>query len=285
MSDTIENKIAAAKDSKTAPTGPVIILVNPQMGENIGAAARAMLNCNLTEMRLVAPRDGWPNEKAMRLSAGAYPLIENAKIFDTTAEAIADLHYVIATTARIRDMCKPILTPQGAAVECTKRDQQGQRCGILYGPERSGLVNEDVSAANAILNVPLNPEFSSLNLAQAVLLTGHNWYSHACANECPDLRLNLSDTRPATQEQVQNMLKHLEDELDDGGFFTSADRKPSTMRSIQNMFGRLEATDQDVQTLHGIIRALAGWRTNKNNAKAKAEKEKAKKEKAKQQKD
>jgi len=249
--------------SETGPKGPVIILVHSQMGQNIGAAARAMLNCGLSEMRLVAPRDGWPNGKAVAMSAGASSIIDNAQVFDTTEEAIADLHFVMATTARSRDMIKPVYTPQGAAIECVNRSQDNQRCGILYGPERSGLENDDVARANALLHVPLNPNFSSLNLAQAVLLTSYSWYSHATGTDVSEKELQTGDTQPATQDKLENMLNHLEEELAAGGFFTSESRKPSTMRNIKNMFGRLEPTEQDIQTMHGIIRALAGTRQQK----------------------
>ncbi len=240
------------------PAAPAIILVCPQMGENIGAAARAMLNCGMTEMRIVAPRDGWPNEAATAMSAGAETILENARLFDTTAEAIADLQFILATTARSRDMIKPVFTPEGGATECISRTQNGQKCGILFGPERSGLVNEDVACADAVLNIPVNPDFSSLNLAQAVLLLGYCWYGRATDPDRPAKQLQHGDTVPATKKELQHMLTHLEDELEAGGFFKAPDRRPKTMRSLHNMFGRMDLTAQEIMTLHGIISALSG---------------------------
>ncbi|TNE32429.1 MAG: RNA methyltransferase [Alphaproteobacteria bacterium] len=240
------------------PQAPVIILIGPQMGENIGAAARAMMNCGMTEMRIVAPRDGWPNEAATAMSAGAESILENAVIYDTTDEAVSDLQFILATTARSRDMIKPVFTPEGGATECISRTQKGQKCGILFGPERSGLVNEDVARADAVLNIPVNPEFSSLNLAQAVLLLGYCWYGRATDPDRPEKQLQQGDTLPATKEELQHMLTHLEDELAASGFFKTADRRPKTVRSLQNMFGRMDLTAQEIMTLHGIISTLSG---------------------------
>lgn len=240
------------------PAAPAIILVCPQMGENIGAAARAMLNCGMTEMRIVAPRDGWPSEAAAAMSAGAENILENARLFDTTEDAVRDLNFILATTARSRDMIKPVFTPEGGAAECIARTQKGQRCGILFGPERSGLVNEDVARADAVLNIPVNPVFSSLNLAQAVLLLGYCWYVRATDPNRPPQVLQQGDTLPASKEELQHMLAHLEDELAASGFFKTADRRPKTVRSLQNMFGRMDLTAQEIMTLHGIISTLSG---------------------------
>ena len=241
---------------------PVIILVHPQLGENIGMCARAMLNCGVTEMRIVAPRDGWPSESAQAASAGATQVIDGAKIFSTTAEAIADLQFILATTIRTRDMVKKAYTPEGATVEIRSRTLDGgQKCGILFGPERSGLENIDIARADGILSIPLNPEFSSLNLSQAVLLVCYSWHiawlEKTPALSLPPLEGNMA---PAPKAAVENLLQHFEAELDRNRFFRSPDMKPTTLRNIHNMFTRMEMTVQDVNTLHGIICSLTGNR-------------------------
>ena len=159
-----------------APRGPAIILVDPQLGENIGMVARAMLNCGLSELRLVRPRDGWPNPAAQSAASGADRVLDAARHFPTTLEAVADLHLVYAATARPRDMVKPVVVPQRAAAEIRAAADRGCAAGVLFGPERAGLVNDDVALADAVLEVPLSPAFASLNLAQAVLLLGYEWY-------------------------------------------------------------------------------------------------------------
>jgi tRNA/rRNA methyltransferase len=233
---------------------PAIILVEPQLGENIGAAARAMLNCGLTELRLVRPRDGWPNPKAQAAASGADRVLDSVSLFDQTTEAIADLNYVVATTARRRDMVKPVFTPAAAAAELRSRAAAGQRCGILFGPERTGLFNDDIPLADSILTVPLNPEFSSLNVAQAVLLVVHAWYS--AGDGTPGLELPTGSSRPATKGELDNLFRHLEAELESGGFFTSAEQAPSMTRNLRNMLQRAGMTEQEIRTFHGVITAL-----------------------------
>jgi tRNA/rRNA methyltransferase len=165
------------KDGRAKPgAGPAIILVEPQLGENIGTAARAMLNCGLVDLRLVRPRDGWPNRKAVAAASGADAVIENVRLFDSTAEAVADLSRVYATTARHRGQIKPVVTPRQAATEMRAALGRGEKTGVLFGPERTGLHNDDIPLADTVLQVPLNPAFSSLNLAQAVLLIGYEWF-------------------------------------------------------------------------------------------------------------
>jgi tRNA/rRNA methyltransferase len=190
---------------------PVIILVEPQLGENIGAAARAMLNCGLTSLRLVRPRDGWPNPRALAAASGADSVIEQAGLFDSTADAIADLNFVLATTARQRDMVKLILTPEEAAAEMRGRAAAGQRTGILFGPERTGLMNDDVPLADAVVTIPVNPVFPSLNLAQAVLLLGYAWWRAAQTVEAR--RLEIGGSRPAAKEELDNLFRRLETAL------------------------------------------------------------------------
>jgi tRNA/rRNA methyltransferase len=234
---------------------PAIILVRPQLGENIGMCARAMLNCGVAELRIVAPRDGWPSESALSASAGAVAVIENARIFATTAEAVADLKYVLATTARGRDMAKPVITLNDAAR--IVREKGGAQCGILFGPERAGLENDDVALADAILNIPLNPGFSSLNLAQAVLLTCHAWLSA----DNPFVPIPDGAEEPAAKAEIENLAAHFEEAMEAHGFFRSAEKRPTVMRNLRNFLFRGAPTAQEAGTLHGIIACLAGPRT------------------------
>ena len=230
-------------------TSPSIILVNPQMGENIGSAARAMLNFGLTDLRIVNPRDGWPSAKARTMSSGALQKMPPVQVFENTADAIADLHHVYATTARSRDMVKPVLTANDAASDM--RTRINQKTGILFGGERAGLDNDDVALAHTIITIPANPDFTSINLGQAVLLTAYEWFQ-AGVSEQP------SDNIPAPHKDLDEMLTRLENELDSRGFFRSDDMKPTTARNIRSMFSRSDLTDQEVRTFHGIISALIG---------------------------
>jgi tRNA/rRNA methyltransferase len=244
------------------PLAPVIILVGPQLGENIGMCARAMLNCGVTELRIVNPRDGWPNPAAVSASSGASEVIDNAKLFNSTKEAVADLEFVLATTARSREMVKEIYSTEAAAQEVRKRNAANiQKCGILFGPERTGLENDDVALANAILNIPLNPGFSSLNLAQAVLLVCFSWLSADNHFRSDEVIVEMGDTAPAKKDEIEMLMKHLEDELASGNFFRSPEQKPTLMRNIRNFFFRAAPTQQDVRTLHGIISCLTGKRS------------------------
>ncbi len=240
------------------PPGPVVILIAPQLGENIGMAARAMLNCGLTELRLVRPRDAWPSPAAGAAAAGADRVIDEARLFDTTEEAIADLHRVFATSARPRDMAKPVVTPLQAARELRAEAAAGNKTGLLFGPERSGLVNDDIALADAVLTVPLNPAFSSLNLAQAVLLVGHAWYT--AADETAPRKLEIGSGRPATKAEVVNFFTRLEAALDETGFLTPPEKRPNMVRNLRNLFHRVAPTEAEVNTLHGIISALRSGR-------------------------
>ena len=236
-------------------SGPAIILVEPQLGENIGTAARAMANCGLGELRLVRPRDGWPNAKALSAASGADDVIQNARLFDSTTAAIADLTRVYATTARHRGMIKPVVTPRQAAWEIRAAQARGDKVGLLFGPERTGLVNDDIPLADTVLQVPLNPAYSSLNLAQAVLIVGYEWYQSGV--DVPARELVTNETRPATKAELLNFFAHLEKELDDCGFLRHEDKRPSMVRNIRNIFQRAELTEQEIRTLHGIIKELA----------------------------
>ncbi|MEM7349793.1 MAG: RNA methyltransferase [Acidobacteriota bacterium] len=237
---------------------PAIVLVEPQLAENIGAAARAMLNCGLTDLRLVKPRDGWPNPKARAMASGADPILEEAQLFESLAEAVADLQRVYATTGRRRDMLKHEVTPAAAAEEIRRHAAKGERCGVLFGRERIGLTNEEVVLADAILTVPLNPAFRSLNLAQAVLLVGYEWFQ-AADETPPRQRIEVGHPR-ATQAELEGFLAHLEEALDSNGYFRVEAMRPSSLLSIRNLFSRAELTDQEVRTLHGIVTALVGRR-------------------------
>ena len=236
---------------------PVIILVNPQMGENIGAAARAMANCGLSELRLVAPRDGWPNERAVAASSGATDILERAAVYPTTAEAVADLTYVLASTARPRDLAKTVVSPAEGMVALQAWTAAGNHAGILFGAERTGLLNEDLDLADAIITVPLNPEFTSLNLAQAVLLIGHEWFKrHTGAQAQPPLPAPAG--RLATKAELLNVFEHLEEELDISDYFKNPLMRPTMIGNLRAMLQRASLTEQEVRTLHGMIVALTG---------------------------
>ena len=242
--------------SDSPAPGPVIILVNPQMGENIGASARAMLNCGVSELRLVSPRDGWPSPAAEAMSSGALERMPPVRVYTTTAEAIFDLHHVYATTARPRDMVKNVMTARGAAGDMRTRINQNQRVGILFGGERSGLVNEDIALAGTVITIPLNPGFSSLNLGQAVLLASYEWM--VSGDETPPRQLVTGDSPVAEQANVVDFLKRLERELDQTRFFRTNELKPTVLRNIHAMITRAQMTEQEVNTMHGIVSALAG---------------------------
>lgn len=229
---------------------PVIILVHPQMGENIGAAARAMLNCGIARLRLVKPRDGWPSERAQAMSSGALDKMPPVEVFETLAEAVADCHHVYATTARPRDMVKPVMTAREAASDARSRENSGQQIAFVFGPERAGLSNDDVALAHTIITIPVNPEFWSLNLAQCVLLCAYEWFQ-------ADGKTNAqTDELPATMQNLTMLYDRLEKELDAHGFFRTQELRPNVMRNLQNMLARADMTEQEVNTFHGIITAL-----------------------------
>lgn len=233
-------------------TAPCFILVAPQMGENIGAAARVMANFGLTDLRLVAPRDGWPNPAAETMSAGALPDVVTATVFDTVERAIADCGVVFATTARPREMEKPVL---GASEAITRIRATPARTAVLFGAERAGLPNEAVALADAILSYPVNRAFASLNLAQAVALLAHA-YAEAEASGPPAGFADALDV-PASREELIGMMEHFEEELDRAGFFfPDAKRAPMT-QNLRNAFTRAGWTEQEVSTFRGAIKALA----------------------------
>ncbi|MDR3424903.1 MAG: RNA methyltransferase [Alphaproteobacteria bacterium] len=242
-------------------TPPVILLIEPQLVENIGMTARAMMNTGLRELRLVTPRDPWPlgevHQKRMAAaSSGADEILENAKVFASVEEAIADLNYLYATTARTHDMVNRIMTPRAAVPDMIARAGRGEKTGVMFGRERTGLINDYIVLANAKITIPLNPEFSSLNLAQAVLLIGYEWYQ--TQDQTPADILYTGGSVPATREEYLNFYHRLESALDEAGFFPTEDMRPSMIRSLQNTLQRAAMTEQEIRTWHGVLSALVG---------------------------
>lgn len=240
------------KIPKIELAGPAIILVEPQLGENIGMVARAMLNCGLSDLRLVRPRDGWPSLKAQRASAGADQVIEGVQIFERTEDAIDGISMLFAATARPRDLIKPVLTPAAAALQL--RAQDGPGAGVLFGGEAMGLNNDDITLADSIVQIPLNPGFSSLNLAQAVLIIAHAWF--LTADETPPSNLPMPATVPASKEQLLGFFEQLENALDKSGFHHIKEKRPIMVRNLRNLFQRASLTEQEVRTLRGVISSL-----------------------------
>ena len=239
-------------------SAPAVILVRPQLGENIGAAARAMKNFGFGDMRIVAPRDGWPNPAAEAMAVGAVDVLEAARFYDTAAEAVADLELVWATTARRRYMLKPVLTPRRAIEDMRAATAGGQRCGILFGPERTGLENDEVALADAMLRVPTAPGFASLNLAQAVLLIGYEWFQHEA--DLPEEEIRKGRTELASKGEVEGFFEHLIGELDTCGFLRNAQQRPSMIVNLRNIFLRAGLYEQEVRTLRGVITCLVHGR-------------------------
>ncbi len=252
MAGTNKSRAASIGD------GPAIILVEPQMGENIGMAARAMLNSSLGDLRLVRPRDVWPNPKSFHTASGADAVVDAARVFETTADAVADLNRVYAATARPRDMIKEVLTPRRGAAEMRSAVAEGDRIGILFGGERAGLDNDDIALADVVLQAPLNPAFSSLNLGHAVLIATYEWYQ--AGDETPSAHLPEGRTQPATKEELIGFFKRLEGALDDCGFMHVAEKRPIMVRNIRNIFQRANLMEQEVRTLHGIVSCLTKGR-------------------------
>ncbi|WP_211294951.1 RNA methyltransferase [Novosphingobium guangzhouense] len=240
---------------------PVIVLVRPQLGENIGKAARAMLNFGLTEMRLVSPRDGWPNPSAGPAAAGADDVLENAEVFETLAEAVHDCANVYATTVRKRGVTKPVVTPEEAAREVYATAQNtGARSAYVFGPERSGLETDDVALARAILTVPINPEFASLNLAQAVILCAYEWSKGANLAQ-PTVEDLLP---PAPQDELEGMISQFEKVLEPTRYFYPESRAAATRRTLRNMLTKPGWNSLEVRTMRGVLSALGGNRRPKN---------------------
>jgi TrmH family RNA methyltransferase len=242
-------------DLQPIGNSPVVILVRPQLADNIGACARAMANGGLFDLRLVAPRDGWPQEKAWRMASGADRILDAATVHGTVADAVADLHHVFATCPRPRHIVKPVLTARGAAAELREICTRGLRAGLLFGPERAGLDNDDMAQADALVRFPLNPAFMSLNLAQAVMVMAYEWWSEEDAT--PSRTLMTNETQVATKGRLDNFLVHLVDQLDACGFLRNVPKRAGMVRNIRHFFQRGEVTEQELRTLHGVVTELA----------------------------
>ncbi len=259
---------AGTDHTKTSLTGgPAIILVRPQLAVNIGSCARAMANFGLSDLRLVSPREGWPRTGALKkganaAAAGAVHLLEAAKLYDSLAEAVADLNFVYATTARERGQFKPIVTPAEAMPEAARAIAAGQKRGVLFGPERTGLSNDEVALADVILTFPVNPAYASLNLAQAVLLVGYEFFRAGGAAQAPFAADPGSP--PAPREMVLSFFDYLEGELERTGFFRPIGKAPMMRRNLRNIFHRLALSEQDISTLRGMfVRLVEGPRDKK----------------------
>ena len=234
---------------------PVVILVRPQLADNIGACARAMAHGGLFPMRLVAPRDGWPQEKAWRTASGADRRLDAATVHPSGADAVAALHHVFATCPRPRHIVKPVMTARGAAAELREITSRGLKTGLLFGPERAGLDNDDMAQADALIRYPLNPAFMSLNLAQAVLVMAYEWWT--ADDQTPTRTLMTNETSVATKGELDNFLGHLIAELDESGFLRNLPKRPGMVRNIQHLFQRGEVTTQELRTLHGMVTELS----------------------------
>ena len=259
--------MVGAGTDKTRPSiggGPAIILVRPQLAVNIGMCARAMANFGLDDLRLVNPREGWPRsddyrEVAYSAAAGATGLLDSAHVFPSVNAAVADLHHVYASTARERGQMKAVLTPSAAMSTAASAD--GERRGILFGPERTGLDNDEVAIADSIITFPSNPAYASLNLSQAVLICGYEWFKAARGDKPPPSTIPRPDAPPAQREMLLAFFDYLEAKLDDNGFFRPVTKKPGMRRNLRNIFHRMELPQQDVRTLWGaVVRLVEGPR-------------------------
>ncbi|MGZ2257871.1 RNA methyltransferase [Roseobacter sp. A03A-229] len=245
-------------DPVAQPQTPAFVLVRPQMGENIGAAARAMWNFGLDRMRVVAPRDGWPNQNAVAMASGAGRLLDDARLTDDLPAAIGDCTFVYATTARSRDLTKPVVSPEEAMRQAAGKIRAGQRIAVLFGPERAGLENDDIARANAIISVPVNPQFPSLNLAQCVLLVGYEWMR--AIGEITHDTVEMAGTDWADAIEIEHLANHYQDRMEDAGFFFPDHKAQSMRTNLRNMWSRMPLTRADVQMMHGMLRQLVRWK-------------------------
>jgi tRNA/rRNA methyltransferase len=236
---------------------PIVVLVEPQLGENIGAAARAMANFGLSRLRLVKPLQGWPNGKARIMASGADRVLEAAVVYDKLAEAIADCSFVLATTARAHDQAKPVLGADQAAAEMAPRVAAGEEVALLFGRERIGLENDEVALADRVITLPVNPAFASLNLAQAVAIVGYEWFKRA-GSGLPFATPEKSP--PAARRQLEALFADLERELEKAEFFRPAEKRATMSINLRNIFTRIAPSQQDIRTLHGVVTALVHGR-------------------------
>ncbi|MEO1252219.1 MAG: RNA methyltransferase [Pseudomonadota bacterium] len=250
----VGQRISRSKAGALAGAAPIFVLVDPQMGENIGATARAMLNFGVTGLRLVRPRDGWPNPKAAAMASGASAVIDGAQVFETLDQALGDCRYVAATTARRREVSLPVLDADAAAREMRKRVDAGERCAVLFGGERNGLSTDDLARADAIVSIPVNPAFASINLAQAALIVAYEWGQAGAVPALDDAQV---DERPASRKDVQRLYEHLETELDAAGYFFPEEMRETMARNIRVALTRAGFTEGEARTLRGVVKALA----------------------------
>ena len=233
---------------------PLFVLVEPQMGENIGATARAMLNFGVSGMRIVNPRDGWPNPKAAAMASGAALVIDQAQVFPDLGAAIADCQFVIATTARRRELMLPVFDPGEAVIALKERMAAGEKCAVIFGGERNGLSSDDVARADAILSVPVNPAFASLNLSQAALIVAYEW---SRLSDYEVIETPLAEELRASRADVARLADHFESELDEAGYFFPPEKRPAMVRNLRAALSRARFTEGEVRTLRGAIKALA----------------------------
>lgn len=237
---------------------PVVILVRTQLSENIGTAARAMMNCDLCDLRLVNPKESHLSDKALSASSGASEILKHAKVFNSFEEAVADCNYLLATSARRRDMIKDVYTADGGAKILRDKITQNQKCAFVFGPERTGLTNDEMAICDAMMEIPLNPHHCSLNLAQAVLLVGYEWFKSGDNTKEHEFITNNTDI--AKKESLLAFFAHLEKELDECGFLRVKDKRPRMVRNIRNIFHRANLTEQEIKTLHGVVSDLVKLR-------------------------
>ena len=238
----------------TLRPGPAVILCEPQLGENIGTAARAMANFGLSDLRIVNPRDGWPNEKAVNAASRADHVIERVRVFDTLAAAVADLSFVLATTARRRDLQKDVLGPEQASERLVAHIAGGGRAGVLFGREKWGLYNEEIAVADAIVTFPEEPAFASLNIAQAVLLMSYEWRRQSDAGG--SLPFDAALAAAAPREELYGLFEQLEEALDRAGFFTAPDKRPTVINNLRAMLSRGNFSSQEIRTLRGVVSSI-----------------------------
>lgn len=243
--------------AQASPLVPVIILNAPQLAENIGAVARVMANFGLADLRLVNPRDGWPQERAWALASGAEWPLNAARVYDTVADAISDLQVVYATTARPRELTLPVVTPRTGAAQLAEACARGERCGLLFGGERAGLETSDIALCQAVITIPIDPRFRSLNLGQAVAINAYEWRMTVADAAPPNFRPGPG---AATGEAMLGLYEHLERELETAGFFHPPEKTPNMVQNLRSALGKARFTDQEVRTLRGVITALSRGR-------------------------
>lgn len=259
--ETLNNMSGTDYRRKTLSDGPVIVLVNPQLGENIGTAIRAMANFGLSELRLVNPRDGWPSDIAKAAAAGADHVVTGAQVFDRLEHALADLTFVYATSARNRDMLKPVRGPKEAVATLRLRHQRGEKTGILFGRERAGLSNEEIALADEIVTFPVNPAFASLNIAQAVLLMSYEWLR---GGDSP-LPFDVPDSIPASKQDLYGLYDHLEMALDKERYFYPEHKRATMVENLRNIFHKAQLSKQEIHALRGMVAALEGRKSRPRN--------------------